>query len=119
MTQIAMIYTLVADEAQARGICEALLTENLIACANRLAPATSHYNWDGKMQSEEEYPVIFKTDPEKLAEAMDRLRALHPYEIPAITGWVADAAPDFADWVARETGAVKEIEKPRRPVFKN
>ena len=118
MTQIAIIYTLVSNAPQAREICEAMLTEKLIACANRLAPTTSHYNWNGKIQSEEEYPIILKTDPAKLSAAMDRLREIHPYDIPAITSWMADAAPDFADWVARETGTAIEAEKPRRPEFR-
>lgn len=71
------------------------------------------------MQSEEEHPLILKTDPAKLNDAIERLRILHPYDVPAITGWLADSAPDFAEWVARETGMAMELKKPRRPNFEN
>jgi len=97
--QVAIIYTLFGDEMEARDICQQMLSEGLAACTNQLPPVTSHYLWEGQMQTEREYPVIMKSSAAKMEAAMQRLRQLHSYDIPAITGWQASAGPDFANWV--------------------
>lgn len=118
MNDIAFIYTLFPGAEQASDICRQMLAENLVACTNRLAPATSHYMWESKLQSEEEYPVLMKTSPEKLEQAMERLRELHSYDTPPVTGWLAAASPDFARWVGAETGISNEQKRGPRPTFR-
>lgn len=118
MSQIAFIYTLCPGAEQARDICRMMLDEQLIACANRMAPAISHYNWEGRLQTEEEYPVLMKTSPEKMEAAMERLRALHSYDTPPITGWLAQASPEFARWAGEETGIGPDQKRAPRPSFR-
>lgn len=54
------------------------------------------------MQTEREYPVVMKTSPAQLEDAITLLRQLHSYDVAAIAGWHAQAAPDFAEWVEGE-----------------
>jgi periplasmic divalent cation tolerance protein len=85
-------------------MCRKLLSERLIACANRLPMVISHFRWEGEIQAKEEHPVIFKTSPAKADAAMTRIAALHRYEVPAIIRLSSESAyPPFADWVASET----------------
>ena len=44
--------------------------------------------------------ALFKTDAALLDAAIARLAEIHPYEVPAITGWRCDAAaPATAAWL--------------------
>jgi periplasmic divalent cation tolerance protein len=88
----ALIYTALPDAATAREIAGSLLDERLIACANILGPMESVFVWDGRRDSASETAVLFKTDERRMAAAVDRLGALHPYDTPAIVGWLCEEA---------------------------
>ncbi len=105
--QIALLYTLFPSAMEASDVSQKLLTEGLIACANRMAPCVSHYMWEDALHSEEEYPVLFKTAPDAAEAAMERLRSLHSYDTPAITAWLAEGTAQFAGWVKDEVSLEK------------
>ena len=97
----AIIYCPLPDEETAREISAKLLNEKLIACSNILGSVESHFLWQGKIDQAEEVGVIFKTDERLLERAIERLGALHPYDIPAIIGCRCDAShPATAAWLS-------------------
>ncbi len=96
----ALIWCPFPDRDHARSVANALLDENLIACANILGPMESLYKWNGERHSDEEIGVLFKTKQELLDECVERLGQLHRYNSPAIVGWVCDKAhPATLDWL--------------------
>lgn len=96
----ALIWCPFPDADSARTAAAALLEARLIACANIMPPCESHFIWNGTIEAASEVPALFKTTAQHLAEAVDRLGALHPYDSPAIVGWRADAAhPATLDWL--------------------
>jgi periplasmic divalent cation tolerance protein len=104
MSDLVVIYAVFPSAGEALDCCRTLLTERLIACANRLPPMISHYRWEGELETAEEHPVILKTSAVRQAEAMARIAGLHRFKVPAIISWAAGAAhPAFADWVNEET----------------
>ncbi len=102
MNEIALIYTLFPSAAEACDTCKTLLAEGLVACANRFAPVTSHYMWDGEMQAQEEFPVLFKASPANADAVRDRITELHSYDLPAVLVWTAAADAPYADWVSQQ-----------------
>lgn len=101
--ELVIIYVLFPTAGEAHDACRKLLEERLIACANRMAPGISHYEWQGEMQSSEEHPVIIKTTTTLADEVIARIAKLHSYDVPAILQWpVAKAHPAFADWVGQQ-----------------
>lgn len=104
MSGVALVYTLCGSEEGARRIARTLVEERLAACANRLAPILSCFEWEGKIGEEKEYPVLFKTHADRAGAAMARIAALHSYDVPAILSWdCAGAHPPFAEWIAAQT----------------
>lgn len=100
VTKAALIWCPFANAEDAKRAAEALLAENLIACANILPQVISVFTWNGEIQSGDEVGAIMKTSAAQLEAATNRLCELHPYEVPAIVGWVADAAPaDTLNWL--------------------
>ena len=103
MSGVRLIYTLFGSEEAARTACGRMLEERLIACANRLAPATSQFRWQGEVREEREWPVILKTDDTRAAAAANRLAELHDYDVPPIILLPVDTViPAFEQWVAEQ-----------------
>ena len=89
----------------AREIADALLRERLAACCNLFAPISSAYHWRGKIEREEEIPLLLKSREELFERIVERVRALHPYDTPAIVGvpvWGVNR--EYREWVVEETG---------------
>lgn len=102
--EIALIYAVFPTAGEGHDVCRKLLSERLVACANRLPMVISHFRWEGEIEAKEEHPVLFKTSPAKADAAMKRIAALHRYEVPAVIRLSTESAfPTFAQWVSSET----------------
>lgn len=101
---LLLVLTNVPDAAAADRIGRAVVDERLAACVNALAPVRSTYRWQGGVECADEIPLLFKTTQARWTALAARLRALHPYDVPEIVAWRADAvdAPYLA-WVVAET----------------
>lgn len=105
--ELALMYSTWPDRVSAQAAATTLLEENLIACANILAPMTSVYEWQGEVKQDTEVPVLFKTDAAMAERVCQRLMTLHPYEEPAILCLSVEAAGSsraFAQWVKAQIG---------------
>jgi periplasmic divalent cation tolerance protein len=97
---IATVYAVFADEAEARRIGRAMVEEKLAACVNILGPCRSIYRWQGAIEDAAEVPVLFKTPADTAERLIERIAALHGYEVPAIVQWPIERAfVPYADWV--------------------
>ncbi|HET9887054.1 MAG TPA: divalent-cation tolerance protein CutA [bacterium] len=99
------IVTTVANEEDAARIARALVLEKSFACAS-WRPVRSIYSWQGALWDEGEVEITFKTLAACAEHAEQRLRALHPYETPAILRVpILHANSDYADWVRSNVNA--------------
>lgn len=89
----ALVWCPFPDAEIARQIASTLLKEKRIACANILPAVESVFEWKGAVTSDTESAVLFKTTSEHLEAVITRIGELHPYETPAIMGWLVDETP--------------------------
>jgi periplasmic divalent cation tolerance protein len=104
MVRAISVYIVTADAAEADRIAEALVAERLAACVNILGAIRSVYRWQGAVEHAGEVAMIAKTTENLFETLAARVRALHPYDTPAIVAWpivAGDAA--YLDWIAAET----------------
>ncbi len=100
---VVVMTTLPAD-ADGPAFGRALLDERLAACVNLLAPMDSVYRWEGRIEEETERQVIIKTTRDRLNALWDRVRELHPYEVPEfIVLAIADGNEAYLKWVGEST----------------
>ncbi len=100
---VVVMTTLPAD-ADGPAFGRALLNERLAACVNLLAPMDSVYRWEGRIEEETERQVIIKTTRDRLNALWDRVRELHPYEVPEfIVLAIADGNEAYLKWVGEST----------------
>ncbi len=96
-----LILTTVGNEPAAQHLSRTLVQEGLCACA-QIERIESVYQWKGEVVQEPEWRILFKTTSDRYAQVEQRLRELHPYELPAIYSLRPDQAlPAFADWVTQ------------------
>ena len=83
-----------------------LLSRRLIACAQTIGPITSRYWWQGSINQSEEWLFLCKTTPDLVADVVDCVRALHPYDTPEIVAsTITDGLESYIDWIVAETHA--------------
>jgi len=88
----------------ARRIAGQLVTENLAACANIVPAVESIYRWQERIENAKETLVFFKTTTVRYAAFQDRLKSLHPYEVPEIICLrIVDGLPEYLRWVSENT----------------
>ena len=101
-----LVLTNLPDRAAAESLADALITEQLAACVNILAPCRSVYRWQGSVQHDEEHPILIKTTEERYAALEQAIRTRHPYELPEIVAVrIERGLAAYLDWLAAETGA--------------
>jgi periplasmic divalent cation tolerance protein len=94
--------------AEAGRISEALVSERLVACVNAM-PVRSCYRWKGEICRDREELLIMKTRESLFARVMERVKELHPYEVPEILAlpvWGGFAG--YLEWVREETMLAEE-----------
>ena len=89
------------DVETARRIANQLVEEKFVACANILPGVESIYRWKGKIETGNETLVFFKLSEDRQSAFQEKLRSLHPYEVPEIIFLRIDnGLPDYLRWIA-------------------
>jgi periplasmic divalent cation tolerance protein len=105
---VVLVLSSCPDEQVGLRLAQALVTERLATCVNRISAMRSTYVWDETLQDEPEILLIIKTTAARVDELAARLKALHPYELPELMVIpVAGGNERYLDWV-RHGVALKE-----------
>lgn len=89
------------DDTSAERIATTLVEERLAACVNRLSGLLSIYRWEGQVERASETLLLIKTTEARFAALAERLRALHPYDLPEIIALpIAEGLPEYLHWVS-------------------
>jgi periplasmic divalent cation tolerance protein len=103
LTEVLLVITTVATRADADRLARGMVDQRLAACA-QISAIDSVYRWQGAVQAEGEFRLLFKTTARRWPALLAALRTQHPYELPAIVALPCSGAlPEFADWVNAET----------------
>ena len=88
------------DAETARRISTELVTKKFAACANILPGIESIYCWKDKVESGNETLVLFKLSEDRQSAFQEKLRSLHPYEVPEIIFIpISSGLPEYLRWV--------------------
>ncbi len=99
-----MVLTTLPADADGAAFARALVTARLAACVNLLAPMESIYRWEGDIEQDTERQVVIKTSRDRVAALWDRVRELHPYDVPEFLVLpIVDGNDAYLRWVADST----------------
>jgi periplasmic divalent cation tolerance protein len=98
---VLLAFSTFPDDESARSIVRQLVEEKLVACGNILSRMESIYRWQGKIESSSETLALFKLPSANYVRFEEKLRALHPYDVPEIVSLpVSNGLPQYLAWVA-------------------
>ncbi|MEM7620426.1 MAG: divalent-cation tolerance protein CutA [Pseudomonadota bacterium] len=99
-----LIYTTFADQNEAYQIGKTLIQEKLIACINVFPAMTAMYEWEGAIETSEEIAALIKSHKGLEQRIIERIKALHSYDIPAVLVCDVNAGnKDFLSWIYSQT----------------
>ncbi len=96
------------DAETAKKISNRLVAKKLAACANILPSVESIYRWKEKIESGNETLVFFKLSEDGQSAFQEKLRSLHPYEVPEIIFVpVSNGLSEYLGWVVENCGQAR------------
>jgi periplasmic divalent cation tolerance protein len=97
------------DQAVAEQLVTRLVEDGVVACGSILPGMLSIYRWRGALEQAREVLVLLKTTRAGARLALERVPALHPYEVPEILVLaVEDGHAPYLEWVAGSVGTLQE-----------
>ena len=98
--EILLALSTFPDAETARRISNQLVAEKFAACASILPGVESIYRWKDKIETSNETLVFFKLSEDRQGAFQEKLRSLHPYDVPEIICLKIDnGLPDYLRWV--------------------
>jgi periplasmic divalent cation tolerance protein len=96
---LVVLCTLPDQEIAAR-IANTLVKEQLAACINIVPGLVSVYRWQGAVQQDNEVLLLIKTISAIYPQLEQRIRTLHPYELPEIIAVpLQTGQADYLQWI--------------------
>ena len=91
-------------EKEAERLAERLLEKRLVACVNIIHGISSRYWWKGNLESDTESLLLMKTKPSLVEIVIERIKALHSYDVPEIIVLdIKQGNPDYLKWIREVT----------------
>ena len=98
LCDITVVTTTVATETEARQLAQLVLQARL-AAGVQVEPITAYFPWQGALQEEREFRLVYKTAPRALHPLLALVRAHHPYVLPQLVVQTLQGSAEYADWV--------------------
>jgi periplasmic divalent cation tolerance protein len=103
-TTCVLVLTTLPMDADLLAFARALVEGRLAACINVLPEMHSVYRWHEKVEEARERQVLMKTTRDRVQQLRERVRALHPYEVPEfIVLPIIDGSDMYLRWIAEST----------------
>ncbi len=92
-----VLTTCKVDESQ--NLIDEILKLKLAACASKI-DVDSKFWWKGKINQEKECLIIFKTRKELVQKLFEKIKEIHPYEVPMIVEVKVEKVYDkYLEWL--------------------
>jgi periplasmic divalent cation tolerance protein len=104
MSDFVIVLTTLPLDVDPAPIADALIGERLAACVNVLPPMQSTYRWQGTVEHDNERQIVIKTSRLRVDALWQRLRDLHPYDVPEfVVIPIADGNQAYLNWIGETT----------------
>ena len=84
MNELIIIKTTVKNKITKNNIINELIINNYVSCINVIENVSSHYKWQGTLESEKEDILFIKTMKRNVKLVYEVIRVIHDDEIPEI-----------------------------------
>ena len=89
------------NKEHAERITRGVIDAKLAACV-LVTDVKSFYNWEGKLNQDDEVVTILKTSTNKVDDLEKYIETNHDYDIPAIITLQANANQAYGNWLEQQ-----------------
>ena len=105
-SEVQVTFVTAPDTEVGARIARALVEERLAACVNLVPGIRSIYRWEGAVQDDGEVLLVVKTSADRGRDLAERVRELHPYDLPEVLALpAAGGSEDYLAWVRAEVAS--------------
>jgi periplasmic divalent cation tolerance protein len=101
--RLGIVLVTTGSEPEAATLAGHLVENRLAACVS-ITPIQSVYTWKGKIQNDQEWQLVIKTDLNRFDELSRAITQQHSYEVPEIIAIpIQQGLPAYLTWMAEQT----------------
>ena len=89
------------NREHAERIIRGVIDAKLAACV-LVTDVKSFYNWEGKLNEDEEVVTLLKTSTGKVDDLEKYIETNHEYDVPAIISFQANANENYGNWLEQQ-----------------
>ena len=89
------------NREHAERITKGVIDAKLAACV-LVTDVKSFYNWEGKLNEDDEVVTLLKTSTEKVSDLEKYIETNHDYDVPAIISFQANANERYGNWLEQQ-----------------
>jgi len=98
----SMAFVTVPNEELGKKIARGLLENKLAACVNIIPGVKSIYEWQGKIEEDNELILMIKTRTSRVSELAKYVRENHSYDVAeVISSPIQNGNPPYLDWIGK------------------
>ena len=119
LSELCVVMVTCSSRTQAKSIVEKIVVERLAACGNIIggddpeSQILSIYSWKGKIETDGENLIIFKSRTGLVPELAARVKELHSYDVPEVIALpIIAGSKEYMDWVLANTRTPTELKGP-------
>ena len=110
MNELIIIKTTVKNKITKKNIINELIKNDYVSCINVIENVSSHYKWQGKVESEKEDILLIKTMKRNEKLVYEVIKVKHDYQTPEIiTIAIKNIYSNYLNW-ANETVVNKKYD---------
>ncbi|MGK0296465.1 MAG: periplasmic divalent cation tolerance protein [Gammaproteobacteria bacterium] len=99
-----LVLTTCPGTITAKKIANDVVIEKLGACVQVISGVQSFFRWQNRVDTSEELLLIIKTTTERYPDLENRIKAIHPYEVPEVIAIpIAEGLDAYLSWIDSNT----------------
>jgi periplasmic divalent cation tolerance protein len=107
MDAYILVISTVPDRETGSNIGNVLVKSRLAACVNMIPGATSIYEWENEVCTEDELVLFIKTRESLFDKVREKILDIHPYEVPeVISVKIEEGHIPYLRWISENTTMV-------------
>merc|ERR1712242_579707 len=98
----SMAFVTAPNKDVAKSLAGGLVEKKLAACVNVIPGIISVYEWEGKIENDDEVLMMIKTRTSRIPELTDYVKTNHPYDVAeVITTSIEQGNQPYLDWLGK------------------
>ncbi|XP_041455762.1 protein CutA homolog [Lytechinus variegatus] len=101
-SKLTAAFVTVPDKEVGEKLASDIVKQKLAACVNMIPGLTSVYEWDGKIEKDQEVLLMIKTRRSKIDELSEYMRKNHPYDVAEVISLpIENGNLPYLQWVTK------------------